>query len=185
MDRGVFSPHPVINALHSSVVLVPTVPLLILNSLDGKLPLAQTFVAFGSTLANCCEVRRSLRIIFPPSSSPAWSTWRNCRSSSTNSGVRRIDQGFLQMGQRTEPSFHVWWNGRWNRSLKGRSKEKSRPPNRCRGDRPNRGDGGGFTQLEEGSKKLPGSGDPTPTPGNGVPKGGEKRTWLDNSVERE
>ncbi len=47
MDRGVFSPHPVINALHSSVVLVPTVPLLILNSLDGKLPLAQTFVAFG------------------------------------------------------------------------------------------------------------------------------------------
>ena len=36
-----------INALHPSVVLVPTVPLLILNSLDGKLPLAETFVAFG------------------------------------------------------------------------------------------------------------------------------------------
>jgi hypothetical protein len=39
--------------------------------------------------------------------------------------------------------------------------------------------------LEEGSEKLPGSGDPTPTPGNVVPKGGEKRTWLDNHVERE
>ena len=36
-----------INALHPSVVLVPTVPLLILNPLDGKLPLAETFIAFG------------------------------------------------------------------------------------------------------------------------------------------
>ena len=41
------SAHSVINALHLSVVLVPTVPLLILNPLDGKLPLAETFVAFG------------------------------------------------------------------------------------------------------------------------------------------
>ena len=36
-----------INALHPSVVLVPMVPLLILNPLDGKLPLDETFVAFG------------------------------------------------------------------------------------------------------------------------------------------
>ena len=47
MDRGVCSAHSVINALHSTVLLVPTVPLLILNPLDWELPLAQTFVAFG------------------------------------------------------------------------------------------------------------------------------------------
>ncbi len=39
--------HSVINALHSSVMLVPTVPLLILNFLDRELALSQTFVAFG------------------------------------------------------------------------------------------------------------------------------------------
>jgi len=47
MDRGMCSAHSVINALHLSVVLVPTVPLLILNPLDRELPLAQTFIAFG------------------------------------------------------------------------------------------------------------------------------------------
>ena len=47
MDRGVCSTHTVINAFHPSVVLVPTVPLLILNFLDRELALTQTFVAFG------------------------------------------------------------------------------------------------------------------------------------------
>jgi hypothetical protein len=47
MDRGVCSTYPVIDALHPSVVLVPPVPLLILNFLDRELALTQTFVAFG------------------------------------------------------------------------------------------------------------------------------------------
>ena len=47
LDRGVSSAHPMINALYLSVLLVPTVPLLVLNPLDGKVPLAETFVAFG------------------------------------------------------------------------------------------------------------------------------------------
>ena len=57
LDRDVSSAHPMINALHPSVVLVPTVPLLILNSLDGKLPLAETFVPTrGPTAAKFAEV---------------------------------------------------------------------------------------------------------------------------------
>ena len=47
MDRGVCPAHPVINALHPTVMLIPKVSLLILNSLDWELPLPQTFVAFG------------------------------------------------------------------------------------------------------------------------------------------
>jgi len=33
---------------------------------------------------------------------------------------------YLRLGQQTESSFVVWWNGRWNRTLKlkGRSTEK-------------------------------------------------------------
>ncbi len=47
MDRGVCSTHTVINAFHPSVVLVPTVPLLILNFLDRELALTLIFIAFG------------------------------------------------------------------------------------------------------------------------------------------
>ena len=47
MDRGVCLAHPVINALHPTVMLKPKVSLLIPNSLDWELPLPQTFVAFG------------------------------------------------------------------------------------------------------------------------------------------
>ncbi len=46
MDRGMCAVHPVINALHSSIVFVPMVPFIIMNPLNWELLLAQTFVAF-------------------------------------------------------------------------------------------------------------------------------------------